>query len=75
MIKMHLTGENGNYYATPISDKEANVLNRNGECVVEIPKAKALEWEEMLLKMRQWNQYWKQLSNDWLKETYPEVYL
>ena len=71
MIKFNVDYSDGRYFATPLTDNEADKWEAKGHCIVSISEDKAQEWEDMMNKIKEWNSYWRELSNAWLKENYP----
>lgn len=66
MIKVLLYPNGGGaYFATLLSDDEAESFENAGSCVVAIPNSKAVEWSELCDKMNEFQKLWKNLSNQW----------
>jgi len=65
MSKVHLTYSDGNYYTVFVDEKEASILESNGNCVISIPEDIAKEWSLFIDKQREWHKYWSKQDNEW----------
>lgn len=70
MIKVKIDYSDGNYSATPIDHLDSITLDDSLYCVVDIQEDKLLEWENFLLKLAEWNNYWRNLNNEWFEKNY-----
>jgi hypothetical protein len=75
MPKINLDSWIGKYSATPVSEEEAVLLQKQGYVVVDISDEQLAEWKDHLAKCKVWDDFWKKLSNEWLQEHYPELHL
>jgi len=75
MPKIKLDYWDGKCSATPVSEEESEQLQKQGCVVVDISAIKLAEWEVHLKQSKIWDDFWKKLANEWLKENYPEIYL